>query len=131
MAKSAALRQRSVTLELVNVTQGPLWPPSEMADKDGNFLLIHGFILKEIDGRVERVPNSGGVIVSKNTVLPLNTDGKEDFSNPIGALYEIIRELDLGPRSKDGDIELYASFCGPWAGDFGGADRGSHRSQRG
>jgi hypothetical protein len=104
----------------VNVTQGPLWPPSEIADKEGNFLLIHGFILKEIDGSVERVPNSGGVIVSKNTVPPLNTDGQEDFSNPIGAPYEIIRELDLSPRSKDGDIELYSSSCGPWLGDFGG-----------
>src|SRR5215831_14882294 len=86
---------KDFSVPLTTLTQGPLWPPSEVADEHGNFVVIGGFILKETSaGRVEALPNLKGVIVSKDTVPPLN-NGREDYSNLLGAPYDIVRELDL------------------------------------
>src|SRR5262249_17533239 len=112
--------RRDFVVPLSNLTQGPLWPPSEVADENGNFVLIGGFILKETSaGRVEALPNLKGVIVSKDTVPPLK-NGREDFSNLLGAPYKIVRELDLSKNSKDRDMVLYSHSCGPFGGNFGG-----------
>jgi hypothetical protein len=117
---SAADSARSIYVGLNGTTQGPFWPPSEVVDQEGNFILIGGFILTEISpGKVVPIPNERGVIVSKDTRPPLR-DGKEDFSNPFGASYQIIRELDLGPNGKDWRLLPCSLSAGPFVGDFGG-----------
>ena len=111
---------KDFSVPLTTLTQGPLWPPSEVADEHGNFVVIGGFILKETSaGKVEALPNLKGVIVSKDTVPPLK-NGREDYSNLLGAPYDIVRELDLSKNSKDRDMILFSQSCGPFAGDFGG-----------
>ena len=119
-SEEEASHSRDFFVPLSNLTQGPLWPPSEVADENGNFVLIGGFILKETSaGRVEALPNLKGVIVSKDTVPPLK-DGREDFSDLLGAPYDIVRELDLSKNSKDRGLVLHSLSCGPFGGDFGG-----------
>src|SRR5690349_3038110 len=79
----------SVTIDLPNATQGPVWPPSAMVDKDGNFVVI-GLVLKQFGpSTVVPAPNQA-VIVSKETTPPLK-DGVEDPSNWFGAPYKVIR----------------------------------------
>jgi len=108
------------SVPLMKTTQGPFWPPSEIADQNGDFVLVGGFVLKEIaPGKISPVPNEKGVIVSKNTLPPLR-DGNEDFSNPFGSSYQIVRDLDLGAHGKDWDLVLYSLSCGPFFGNFGG-----------
>lgn len=112
----------SVTVALQNMTQGPVWPPSEVADSDGNFILVGGFILSQDEsGQIVRVPNFNGVLVSKDTVPPLK-NGIEDFSgrNLFGAPYKVIRNLDLQPGSRDMEQVLYSLSSGPFFGNFGG-----------
>ena len=112
----------SVTVPLQNMTQGPVWPPSEVADRDGNFILVGGFILQEDEsGKIVRVPNFNGVLVSKDTIPPLKY-GLEDFSGPnlFGAPYRLIRNLDLRPGSSDMEQVLYSLSSGPFFGNFGG-----------
>lgn len=108
----------SLTRMLPRATQGPLWPPSEIVDKDGNFVLV-GLVLTEIQpGVIVPIPNKA-VLVDKNTVPPLDSNGHEDFTNNLGAPYKVIRELDLRPGSPDLDIVLYSLSYGPYAGDVG------------
>lgn len=112
---------QAAVLTLTNSTQGPLWPPSEFTDKNGDFVLI-GNVIKEIE------PNLNGlewdaVLVSKDTVPPLNGAGVEDFSNPLGSTYKIVRELDLSHGSPDLDMDLYSLSFGPYTGSFGGGPR--------
>ncbi len=110
----------SISVALTGTTQGPFWPPSEVMDQDGNFIVVGGFILTEVSpAKIVPIPNERGVIVSKNTKPPL-TDGKEDFSNPLGAPYQIVRELDLGPNGKDWTLRPHSLSAGPFVGDFGG-----------
>lgn len=112
----------SITQKLINSTQGPLWPPSETVDKDGNFILVGQGLIKTASGIVVPVPNQA-LLVSKDTVPPLDSNGKEDFTNPLAAPYNVIRELDLSPESPDLNLELYTISFGPFAGDFGGGQR--------
>ncbi|MCH9651594.1 MAG: hypothetical protein K0U98_25435 [Deltaproteobacteria bacterium] len=117
---SGAARGQASRLPFQSTTQGPLWPPSEMADANGDFVLVGGLVLREVEpGKVAPVPNAGGLIVSKDTTPPLSA-GREDFSNPLGAPYKILRELDLGPGASDEDLVLHSVSCGPFSGDFGG-----------
>jgi len=110
----------TISVELTSTTQGPFWPPSEIMDEDGNFILIGGFILREVSpAKVVPIPNERGVIVSKDTKPPLS-NGKEDFSNPLGAPYQIVRELDLGSNGKDWELKPCSLSAGPFVGDFGG-----------
>lgn len=110
----------SARVELRNTTQGPLWPPSELMDENGDFVVVGGMLLQETaPGEVSVVPNEKGAIVSRNTVPPLS-NGKEDFTHPLGAPYEIVRELELGPDGKDRALRLHSVSCGPFSGDFGG-----------
>ncbi|MGR9014276.1 MAG: hypothetical protein ACU83U_11580 [Gammaproteobacteria bacterium] len=114
-------KSKSIELKLTNSTQGPLWPPSEYADKDGDFVLV-GNVLKQM-------PNNqigmewDAVIVSKDTVPPLNSAGEEDFSNFFGSTYTVVRKLDLSPNSPDLNMELYSLSFGPYSGNFGGGPR--------
>src|SRR5262249_10263636 len=74
------------------------------------------------------VPNQAA-IVSKDTPPPLGPDGKEDFNvlpSPgafFTADYQVVRYLDLQPRSTDLDIVLYNASYGPRQGNFGGGPR--------
>jgi len=108
-------------IKIANSTQAPIWPPAEVVDKDGNFVIVGTVLRKNEDGGVS--PTIGSAIVSKNTVPPLNEQGIEDFSNPLGAHHDVIRELDLSEGSADRDIELYSLSFGPARGNFGGGPR--------
>lgn len=112
----------AVLVRIINTTQGPLWPPSNAADENGDFILANGLVLRQApDGTV--FPSIGSVIVSKDTVPPLDADGREDFRNPFGSHYTIVRELDLSPGSPDLDLVVYTQSYGPPEGDFGGGPR--------
>ena len=111
----------SITLRMAGSTQGPLWPPSEIVDKDGNFIVV-GDILRDVGGgEIKLVP--GAALVSPHTVPPLNASGVEDFSNIFGAPYKIVKELDLSRGSPDLNLELYTASYGPPEGSFGGGGR--------
>ncbi len=115
-------RRRSILVRMITTTQGPLWPPSNMADENGDFIIANGVVLRQTaSGQV--IPTIGSAIVSKNTVPPLDANGREDFRNPFGAPYSIVRELDLSPGSPDLDLVVYTQSFGPPEGDFGGGPR--------
>lgn len=111
----------SASFELAPATQGPFWPPAVVLDEDGNYLVVGNILTEVAPGQV--VPIPGAALVSKNTVPPLDANGREDFSNQLGAPYDVIRPLDLSPGSPDLDIMLFASSMGPVVGDFGGGPR--------
>jgi len=108
----------SLSLKLLNSTQGPFWPPSEFVDQDGNFIVV-GALVTGSDPPL--VPGQA-MIVSKDTVPPLK-DGREDFDNLYAAPYKVLRHLDLRPGSKDLDLELHTLSYGPRKGNFGGEPR--------
>ncbi|VAW95258.1 hypothetical protein MNBD_GAMMA21-1430 [hydrothermal vent metagenome] len=113
--------ETSETLTLTNSTQGPLWPPSEYTDENGDFILV-GNVIKEVAPGVNGLVWEA-VLVSKETIPPLNENGVEDFSNPVGAAYNVIRKLDLSTGSPDLDMVLYSLSFGPYSGNFGGGPR--------
>lgn len=117
MAAEESKPAPSITLELPNATQGPPWPPSEIMDKDGHFVVV-GFLIQD-----KRPVPSQAAIVSKDTVPPLDVDGRESFDSAFGADYQVIRHLDLSAESLDRGIELYSVSYGPRRGDFGGGPR--------
>ncbi|MCH9651595.1 MAG: hypothetical protein K0U98_25440 [Deltaproteobacteria bacterium] len=107
-----------VRVRLPNTTQGPPWPPAAQVDRDGNFIAI-GLILREVaPGKIAPVP--GAALVSKDTVPPLDAQGKEDFTNLFGAPHQVIRDLDLRPGSPDLDLVLHTLSWGPQEGNWGG-----------
>lgn len=112
----------TVARELPNATQGPLWPPSDIVDEHGNYVLVGRALTRLSRGTIAALPTDG-VLVSRHTVPPLDAAGKEDFSNLLGAPYRIIRRLDLRPDSRDSKMVLYANSYGPPLGDFGGSGR--------
>lgn len=99
-----------ITMEIANATQGPLWPPSELTNADGDFVVI-GISLVE----TPEFPGFGfpffsqAVLVSKDSRPPFNPDGTRNFSNWFLAGYDIVRPLDL----SDLDMELYTLSVGP------------------
>ncbi|MGB0513703.1 MAG: hypothetical protein ACPGJE_02545, partial [Wenzhouxiangellaceae bacterium] len=107
---------------LPNTTQGPLWPPSSLTDENGDFILVGNLVTEVAPGVNFLVPGQAALI-SKHTVPPLNAEGREDFTNPFGAVYEVIRFLDLSPGSSDLDMVLHTNSVGPAVGDFGGGPR--------
>lgn len=112
----------SIVIELPLSTQGPLWPPSELANKNGDFVVIGTLLEENENGGVAIVPGQA-IIVSKDTIPPLDSSGREDFSNPFAAPYKVKRHLDLSQGSKDLEMELYSLSVGPYSGDFGGGAR--------
>ncbi|HKD80600.1 MAG TPA: hypothetical protein VKH81_12960 [Candidatus Angelobacter sp.] len=115
-------RGPSITLRLPNSTQGPFWPPSEVTNKDGDFIVV-GQVLSFVSPGVSvPVPNQA-VIVSKDTIPALDKNGVEDPTNWFGAAYTVVRKLDLTPGSKDLDTILYTNSFGPVDGPHGAAPR--------
>lgn len=113
----------SLHTRIPNTTQGPFWPPSSHCDKDGNFILVGTVITEVAPGVVVPVPRQA-VLVSKDTVPPLDANGKEDFTDYFKAPYKVIRNLDLSPGSPDLDLVLHTISWGPPEGDWGdGAPR--------
>lgn len=105
-------RGPSIRMKLPVSTQGPLWPPAEVTDNNGDYILL-GNALKEVaPGVFGMVPNQA-VVVSKNTVPTLDANGIEDSTNWFGAPYNIVRNLDLRRGSPDLDIELRSLSFGP------------------
>ena len=101
------------SIDLPVTTTGPPWPPSEVVDETGDFIAI-GPILEPLDppSVCFGVPNSKAcfgpprsVIVSKDTIPPLDANGKENFVGDLfGAEHVVVRELDLSEGSDDLDI---------------------------
>lgn len=72
-------------------TQGPLYPPSEVMDNEGNFVVI-GMINRNIKGTT--IPVWGAAIISSDSPLP-------EFGSL--APYSIVKELDLAELKEDRD----------------------------
>ncbi|MEM7050920.1 MAG: hypothetical protein AAF604_14725 [Acidobacteriota bacterium] len=102
----------SLSLRLPNSTQGPLWPPSEMTNEAGDFITV-GITLSEANG-FPGFPFFGQkLIISKDTVPPLDENGNRIINNWFAASHDIIRPLDLREGSPDRDIVLYNLSIGP------------------
>lgn len=84
------------THELSVTTQGPLYPPSEVMDADGNFVVV-GMINRATPGGATR-PEWGAAVVSPDSPLP-------EFGTL--APYTVIRELDTEPDGADKNLVLY------------------------
>jgi hypothetical protein len=82
-------------LELTVTTQGPLYPPSEIMDKNGNFVVV---------GNINEVQHNklltqwGAAIVSPHSQVP-------KFGQQ--APYKIVRLLNEHDLGKDADLELF------------------------
>jgi len=103
-------------------TQGPFWPPSEVANKDGDFVLVGINLTEPTPGNIVFVPNAHSII-SKNTVPPMTPDGKETPFNWFSKPYKVVRDLDLRRGSPDLDMVLWSQSYGPPKGNFGPAPR--------
>jgi|GEM_PF-1285250 len=112
----------SVSIPLITVTQGPFWPPSQLVNEDGDFIVVGSLLKKQVSGAVMAVSGQAA-IVSKETIPPLDDNGIEDFSNQLGAPYKVIRHLNLKRGSDDLNIVLHTASFGPPLGNFGGAHR--------
>jgi len=112
----------TLNMTLPNTTQGPFWPPAAFMDKNGDFVVVGTLLMQAEDGTVLPMFNQAA-IVSKDTVPPLDSDGREDFRNPFGAPYRIVRYLDLSEGSVDLGLRLYTNSFGPVEGNFGGGPR--------
>lgn len=110
------------TPKLFVTTQGPFWPPSEVADEDGNFVLLGINLTSPGPGMISPEPNSAAII-SKDTVPPLDANGKETPFNWFAAPYQTVRSLNLNAGSPDLNMVLYSHSFGPAEGDFGPAPR--------
>lgn len=82
----------SKKFQLTATTQGPLYPPSEVVDKDGNFIVV-GNIVRE--GKIKW----GQAIVDKNSSLP-------EFGKLIP--YKIKKEIILCDDENNAEIELFS-----------------------
>lgn len=79
-------------LDLSVTTQGPAYPPSEIMDKDGNFVTI---------GRINRAGEDGNVSAAWGSALVAQDSPLPPFG--AHAPYRILREL----TGDDDDMELY------------------------
>ncbi|RBM14134.1 hypothetical protein [Streptomyces sp. PT12] len=91
-----ATPSRRETHRLSLTTQGPLYPPSEVMDGNGDFLVVGMIPRATPDGRT--VPEWGAAVVSPDSPVPA-----------FGRLapYTVVRELDTDPEGADRDIALY------------------------
>lgn len=104
-------------IDLPVTTQGPLWPPAEVVDDRGHFVLIGTSLESDREGKVVPVPQQA-LLVSKHTVPPLDDAGVEAPALG-GAPYNVIRPLDLSAGSADLDLVLHANSYGPANGPGG------------
>lgn len=102
----------SILIDLPISTQGPFWPPSEALNADGDYLLL-GTALLEKDGQVGTFPEQA-LLISKDTVPPLDANGIEEPDDWFSAPYSVIRPLDLSKGSPDLDTVIYSSSFGPF-----------------
>ncbi len=82
--------------ELSITTQGPTYPPSEVMDSDGNFIVIGKLNLLNTKG--ELAQEWGAAIVNQDSICPSFGDN---------APYNIMKMLDLNNLNSDGDKVLY------------------------
>ncbi|CAB3774508.1 hypothetical protein [Paraburkholderia humisilvae] len=82
--------------ELSVTTQGPLYPPSEICDFAGNFIVVG--IITELSNDATVASNWGAAIVSADSPVP-----------PFGARlpYNIVKRIDLSAPGSDADLMLY------------------------
>ncbi len=112
--------RNSVVIDLPVSTQA-FWPPGEVVDENGNFIVIGGLLKEVRPGVIQYVPHQAA-LVSKDSVPPLDANGVEDPDNFFGGAPKVIRKLNLRPGSPDLDMVLYSASFGPAAGP-GGAPR--------
>lgn len=86
---------KSNNFELSLTTQGPTYPPSEVMDEQGNFIVI-GKINRGKEGRT--TSDWGAAVVSTNSEVP-------KFG--VQAPYTIVRELLLDNLGEDGNLILH------------------------
>ncbi|MFC5428880.1 hypothetical protein ACFPTO_08725 [Paraburkholderia denitrificans] len=86
----------SVTEPLAVTTQGPLYPPSEICDAEGNFVVVGAIPRKKSDGKV--TTEWGAAIVSSESPVP-----------PFGEIapYTILRMLSLDSLGADAGCILH------------------------
>ncbi len=108
-------KKSKVVIDLPVSTQGPLWPPSETVNEDGDFVLVGNALTEVAPGVIAMVPEQA-LLVSKETIPPLDENGVEDPDNWFGAAYKIIRPLNLSEGSEDLNTVLYANSFGPAVG---------------
>ncbi len=111
-----------ISIDLPTTTQGPLWPPAALSDENGDFIVVGIGLIKDENNKV-KLRTDQAMIVSKNTVPPLDENGVETFINPFAVPYKVNRYLDLTKDSPDLDIVLYSNSFGPPEGSFGGGPR--------
>lgn len=86
---------KSKYFDLFLTTQGPTYPPSEVMDEQGNFIVI-GQINRDKGGKTES--EWGAAVVSVNSDVP-------EFG--LQAPYDIVRELHLDNLGEDSNIVLH------------------------
>lgn len=82
--------------DLVVTTQGPTYPPSEIMDKDGNFVVIGKLNLIDVNGNFYQ--EWGNAIVSPKSALPR-------FGENLP--YDIIKRFDVNNIRSEDDRMLY------------------------
>lgn len=81
---------------LVATTQGPTYPPSELMDKDGNFVVVGKLNLS--DQKMASYQEWGGAIVSPKSPLP-------GFGSNLP--YDVIKRFDIDDFKSEDDCMLY------------------------
>lgn len=93
---ASATPNRTEIHELSLTTQGPLYPPSEVMDGDGDFVVVGMINRTTPEGAT--VPEWGAAVVSPDSPVP-------EFGTL--APYTLVRELDTDPDGADRDLVLY------------------------
>lgn len=91
-----ATPNRRETYELALTTQGPLYPPSEVMDGDGNFVVV---------GMVNRPTAAGGAAPEWGAAVVSPASPVPEFGRL--APYTVVRELDTDPGGADRDLVLH------------------------
>src|SRR5262249_23016918 len=93
---AAAKTLTTIEMDIPPTTQGPIWPPSELVDDDGNFVVV-GIQLATVPGsNIPGTPIFGkAMLVSKDTRPPMDGNGNRVVNNWFIAPFQFIRELDL------------------------------------
>ncbi len=103
----------TISIDLPLSTQGAIWPPAEVADENGDFILLGQSLRKNAEGVVEVIP-SQNQLISKNSIPPQDENGVLVLNDPFSAEYTVVRELDLSEGSSDLDMVLFTQSFGPW-----------------
>ncbi|MCX7206568.1 MAG: hypothetical protein NT086_11415 [Proteobacteria bacterium] len=82
----------STIFELSVTTQGPLYPPSEIMNKDGNFIVIG------------RIPQEGGALPWAAAIV--SADTKAPAFGELG-VHDILHWIDLDHPAEMANLELY------------------------